>query len=185
MKVRQTEIHEVLVIEPDVFGDERGFFMETWNRKRYAEAGIDVDFRQTNLSRSRKDVLRGLHYQHPGAQGKLVYVLEGEVFDVAVDLRVGSPTFGRWTGMYLSGDNKKQLWIPEGFGHGFCVTSDWALFGYHCTVEYDPDADRSLRFDEPAIGVEWPVNDPELSRKDREAEALNELLNRGLLPEYT
>lgn len=184
MKVLDTDLPEVKIIEPDVFGDERGFFMETWNRKRYAGAGIEFDCRQTNLSRSRHGVLRGLHFQQPNPQGKLVYVIEGEVLDVAVDIRVGSPNFGRWTAVRLSGDNRLQMWVPEGFAHGFCVLSDSALFAYGCTREYDPDADRSLRFDDPAIGVAWPLDEPELSGKDREAPGLGTLKEAGSLPVY-
>lgn len=184
MKVRETELPEVKLIEPDVFGDERGFFMETWNENRYREAGIDVTFRQGNLSRSRGGVLRGLHFQHPIAQGKLVFVIEGEVLDVAVDIRQGSPDFGRWTAERLSADNRRQMWVPEGYAHGFCVLSDSALFAYFCTVEYDPDADRALRYDDPDIGVAWPVSEPEVSAKDRSAPSLDELLESGALPCY-
>lgn len=184
MKVTETDLPGVKVIEPAVFGDERGFFMETWNRSRYAEHGIDLDCRQTNLSLSRNGVLRGLHFQHPNPQGKLAYVIEGEVLDVAVDIRVGSPHFGRWTAERLSGDNRRQMWVPEGFAHGFCVLSDRALFAYLCTAEYDPETDRSLRFDDPEIGVDWPLDDPEVSGKDREAPTLAELRASGALPEY-
>jgi len=185
MKVLDTKLPEVKVIEPDVFGDERGFFMETWNRSRYLEAGMDIQCRQTNLSRSRQGVLRGLHFQEPNPQGKLVYVIEGEVLDVAVDIRVGSPNFGRWVAERLSGDNRRQMWIPEGFAHGFCVLSDSALFAYGCTREYDPEADRSVRYDDPAIGIEWPVAEPELSGKDRRAHGLEAMKDAGLLPVYS
>lgn len=184
MRVRSTDLPPVKLIEPDVHGDARGYFMETWNLSRYAEAGVDATFRQCNLSRSRRGVLRGLHFQQPNPQGKLVYVIEGEVFDVAVDIRAGSPTFGQWVSANLSDKTFRQLWIPEGFAHGFCTLSETALFAYLCTTEYDPDADRVLRFDEPAVGIEWPLPDPELSKKDRAAPSLDELLNRGLLPEY-
>lgn len=184
MKVTDTDLPGVKVVEPAVFGDERGFFMETWNRSRYAEHGIDLDCRQTNLSLSRHGVLRGLHFQHPNPQGKLAYVIEGEVLDVAVDIRVGSPHFGRWTAARLSGDNRRQMWVPEGFAHGFCVLSDRALFAYLCTAEYDPDTDRSLRFDDPDIAVDWPLAEPEVSGKDRKAPTLAELRDQGHLPEY-
>lgn len=184
MKVLDTDLAKVKIVEPDVFGDERGFFMETWNRTRYLDAGMDIDCRQTNLSRSRRGVLRGLHFQQPNPQGKLVYVIEGEVLDVAVDIRVGSPDFGRWTAARLSGKNRRQMWVPEGFAHGFCVLSESALFAYGCTTEYDPEADRTLRFDDPAIGVDWPVERPELSDKDRNAPNLDELREAGMLPDY-
>jgi len=184
LKVLDTSLPEVKLIEPRVFGDQRGFFMETWNRARYGEAGVDVHFRQCNLSRSRRGVLRGLHFQQPNPQGKLVHVMEGEVFDVAVDIRVGSSNFGHWDGVILSGENARQLWIPEGFAHGFCVLSETALFGYFCTREYDPEADRAVRFDDPAFGVDWPVTNPELSDKDAGAPRVEELRRQGLLPEY-
>lgn len=184
MNVLDTSLPEVKLIEPDVFGDERGFFMETWNHGRYTEAGIHATFRQANLSSSRRGVLRGLHFQQPRPQGKLVHVLTGEVFDVAVDIRVGSPTFGRWWGTELSGDNHRQLWVPEGFAHGFCVLSERAVFAYLCTTEYDAEADRTLRFDDPRIGVEWPVSGPELSQKDAAAPLLEDLRQRDLLPRY-
>lgn len=184
MKVIDTDLPGVKLVEPDVFGDERGFFMETWNLARYREQGIGLECRQTNLSRSRRGVLRGLHFQQPKPQGKLVYVIEGEVMDVAVDIRVGSPHFGRWTAARLSGDNRRQMWVPEGFAHGFCVLSDSALFAYACTREYDPEADRSLQFDDPDVGVDWPLAEPELSDKDRRAPGLEELRDAGALPEY-
>ncbi len=184
MKVLSTELPGVKLVEPDVFGDERGFFMETWNLARYREQGIEFACRQTNLSRSRGGVLRGLHFQQPNPQGKLVYVIEGEVLDVAVDIRVGSPHFGRWTAARLSGDNRRQMWVPEGFAHGFCVLSDSALFAYACTREYDPEADRSLRFDDPVVGVEWPLANPELSAKDRAAPGLDTLRTDGVLPVF-
>lgn len=183
MRVLATGLEEVKLIEPDVFGDPRGMFMETWNRARYRAAGLDVRFAQSNASRSQRGVLRGLHHQFPAPQGKLVFVLEGEVFDVAVDIRVGSPTFGRWTGHYLSADNHHQLYLPEGFAHGFCVTSESALFCYLCTREYERAADRAIRWDDPAIGIEWPVAKPRLSDKDLRAPLL-EAVPQGLLPRY-
>ncbi len=175
MKVTPTELPDVLLIEPDVFGDQRGFFMETWNRRRYAQAGLEVDFVQDNLSLSRQGILRGLHYQWPQPQGKLVQVLKGAVFDVAVDIRKGSPTFGRWVGFELSADNHRQLYIPEGFAHGFCVLSETALFAYKCTDFYNPDTERSLLWNDPDLGIAWPVAEPLLSDKDRQGRRLKDL----------
>jgi len=167
VKVTRADIPEVCVIDPRVFGDQRGFFLETWSASRYAEAGIPGAFVQDNLSRSAKGVLRGLHLQHPMGQGKLVYVLQGEVFDVAVDVRAGSPTFGRWVGYTLSADNKRQLYIPPGFAHGFCVTSESALFAYKCTELYHPEHELGIAWDDADIGITWPVEEPVLSGKDR------------------
>jgi len=175
MKVLETPLAGALIIEPRVFGDQRGFFLETWSRSRYAEAGIDVDFVQDNLSSSRRGVLRGLHFQNPLAQGKLVYVLAGEVFDVAVDLRRGSPTFGGWHGVVLSGENKRQFWVPPGFAHGFCVTSETALFAYKCTELYAPQNERSIRWDDPDLAIDWPVTAPQVSDKDRVAPLLADI----------
>jgi len=175
MKVVETPLPGVLILEPKVFGDERGFFMETWSRERYGKAGIDVDFVQDNLSSSRRGVLRGLHFQNPLAQGKLVHVLAGEVFDVAVDLRRGSPTFGQWHGVILSGENKRQYWVPPGFAHGFCVTSESALFAYKCTELYAPEHEKSIRWDDPALAIDWPVADPQVSEKDRMAPLLADM----------
>lgn len=175
MKVTQTPLAGLLIIEPKVFGDERGFFLETWARKRYQEMGINVDFVQDNLSFSRHGVLRGLHFQNPQAQGKLVYVLQGEVFDVAVDIRKGSPTFGRWHGVVLSADNKRQFWVPAGFAHGFCVTSESALFAYKCTELYAPQHEKSIRWDDPTLAIDWPVNEPQVSDKDRLAPLLADI----------
>ena len=172
MKVEQTALPGVLILEPKVFGDARGFFMETWNRSRYAEAGLPGEFVQDNVSYSRHGVLRGLHYQSPRAQGKLVHVLEGEVFDVAVDVRVGSPTFGRWAGATLSAQNRRQLWIPPGFAHGFCVTGETALFCYKCTELYAPEHEGSILWNDPAIGIAWPLEHPTLSAKDAAAPPL-------------
>lgn len=172
MNVLPTKLPGVLVIEPVVFGDTRGFFTESFNAKRYAEAGITCSFVQDNVSQSQRGVLRGLHLQYPHGQGKLTYVLRGEVFDVAVDMRVGSPTFGDWVGEYLSQENKRQLYIPSGFAHGFLVTSDEALFVYKCTDYYHPETELSIRWDDPQIGVCWPMRDVSLSAKDRDAAAL-------------
>lgn len=169
MKVTPTAIPDVLIIEPKVFGDDRGFFFESYNRKAFKEAtGLDVDFVQDNHSKSTKGVLRGLHYQlPPKAQGKLVRVVQGEVFDVAVDLRTSSPTFGRWVGDILSAENKKQLWIPPGFAHGFLTLSDTAEFLYKTTDYYSPEHERSLLWCDPALDIAWPIDgDPKLAAKD-------------------
>jgi len=185
VKVFETDLAGVLLIEPDVFGDERGFFMETWNGRRYeGEAGLpERGFVQDNLSLSQKGVLRGLHFQNPNAQGKLVSVLSGEVFDVAVDIRKGSPTFGRWFGTTLSAENKRQLWVPEGLAHGFVVTSERALFYYKCTDYYDRESERSLLWNDPDVGIGWPVAEPVLSGKDRTAPRLAEMA-ADALPHY-
>ncbi|OGS95987.1 MAG: dTDP-4-dehydrorhamnose 3,5-epimerase [Gallionellales bacterium RIFCSPLOWO2_02_FULL_57_47] len=166
MQIINTALPGVLIIEPKVFGDQRGFFMETWNQANYAAAGIPDTFVQDNLSLSKKGTLRGLHFQKPNAQGKLVYVLQGEVFDVAVDIRHGSPTFGQSVSIVLSADNKRQLYIPPGFAHGFCVTSETALFAYKCTDKYNPRAEASVLWNDPALNIEWPIDNPELSTKD-------------------
>lgn len=170
MKVMTTPLQGLLAIEPRVFGDERGFFLEAWQRERYREAGVDAEFVQDNHSRSRQGTLRGLHYQIRHHQGKLVRVSGGEVFDVAVDLRRSSPTFGRWYGTVLSASNHRQLWVPPGFAHGFYVISEVAEFQYKCTDYYAPEHERTLRWDDPAIGIEWPLlngRQPVLSDKDQ------------------
>jgi len=170
MKVFPTRIPDVLLIEPDVFRDERGFFMETWHRRRFAEHGLGWDFVQDNHSLSVKGTLRGLHYQLGRPQGKLVRVTVGEVFDVAVDLRRRSPTFKQWVGHRLSADNRLMMFIPPGFAHGFYVTSDVAECQYKCTDYYSPEHERCLRWDDPEIGIEWPLTGtPILSDKDRRA----------------
>ena len=168
MKITPTTIPEVLVIEPKVFGDARGFFFEGFNQKAFNEAtGLDVNFVQDNHSRSAKGVLRGLHYQIEQPQGKLVRVVRGAVFDVAVDIRKGSATFGKWEGIELSEDNHKQLWIPAGFAHGFLVTSDSAEFLYKTTDYYAPEYERCIAWADPAIGIQWPMDTvPQLSAKD-------------------
>jgi dTDP-4-dehydrorhamnose 3,5-epimerase len=170
MKVIPTAIPDVLVIEPKVFGDERGFFFESFNARAFAEAtGLDVDFVQDNHSKSALGVLRGLHYQMPPkAQGKLVRVVLGEVFDIAVDLRKSSPTFGRWVGETLSAENKRQLWIPPGFAHGFIALSETAEFLYKTTEYYSPECDRCIRWDDPTLGIAWPIQatTPLVSSKD-------------------
>lgn len=166
MKITPTQLPEVLLIEPRVFGDQRGFFLETWSKQRYADAGLSVDFVQDNHSRSRKGVLRGLHYQLARPQGKLVSVTAGKVFDVAVDIRRGSPRFGRWVGFELSEDNHQQLYVPPGFAHGFCVLSDSADFVYKCTDYYSPDDEQCIRWDDADIGIEWPDGEFIVSEKD-------------------
>lgn len=183
MNIIETRLPGVIVIEPKVFGDDRGFFFETWNQARYAAAGVPETFVQDNLSFSRRGVLRGLHFQNPHAQGKLVYVLMGEVFDVAVDIRVGSSTFGQWASVVLSGESKRQIYIPPGFAHGFCVTSESALFAYKCTDAYVPQAEGCVLWNDPALGIEWPIAQPELSEKDQQGIRLAEL-PRERLPRY-
>jgi dTDP-4-dehydrorhamnose 3,5-epimerase len=175
MKRVETDIEGVYLIEPDVYGDTRGYFMETWNARRYQDLGISEHFVQDNISRSQQGILRGLHYQHPYAQGKLVSVLEGEVFDVAVDLRRGSPTFKQWTGHMLSSGNKRQLYIPPGCAHGFLVTSETALFHYKCTEFYHPETEVSIRWNDPELAISWPDMQPQLSAKDAAARLLADL----------
>lgn len=177
MIVTPTSIPDVLRIQRRVFGDERGWFVEAWNAARYREAGIDVAFVQDNVSYSQHGVLRGLHLQRdPHAQGKLVSVLEGEVFDVAVDVRPESETFGQWVGETLSAENGLQLYIPPGFAHGFVVTSEAAVFSYKCTRRYAPESEISIRWDDPAIGIGWPVENPIVSGKDAAAGTLHDLV---------
>lgn len=169
MNIETTPLRDLLLIEPRVFGDERGFFFESWNQRTFKDAGIGVDFVQDNHSRSRQGILRGLHYQTEQTQGKLVRVVRGSVFDVAVDLRRGSPSFGHWYGIELSESNKRMLWVPPGFAHGFYVTSSEADFLYKCTELYHPASEVSLRWDDPAIGIDWPLVNgkaPQLSAKD-------------------
>jgi dTDP-4-dehydrorhamnose 3,5-epimerase len=177
MKAVPTALPEVLVLEPRVFGDERGFFMESWNRRDFAQAtGLDVNFVQDNHSRSARNVLRGIHYQVVRPQGKLVRVVTGAVFDVAVDLRRSSPRFGRWIGVELSADNKRQLWVPPGFGHAFLVLSENADFLYKTTEYWMPEHDRVLRWNDPRLAIEWPLGgvSPVLAQKDRDAPVLSD-----------
>ncbi len=166
MKVKKTPLDGLLVIEPDVFVDHRGFLLETWHRNRFASARLNMTFVQDNHSRSQYGVLRGLHYQLHNPQGKLVFVVSGKVFDVAVDLRIGSPTFGRWFGTLLSDENHRQMYIPPGFAHGFCVLSEKADFMYKCTNFYSPDDQYGVHWNDPDLGIEWPIKDPILSEKD-------------------
>jgi len=176
MKVTPTAIPEVLVIEPKVFGDERGFFFESFNAKAFEQVtGLKRDFVQDNHSKSAQHVLRGLHYQIKQPQGKLVRVIHGEVFDVAVDLRKSSKTFGQWVGVQLSAENKKQLWIPEGFAHGFLTMSEYAEFLYKTTDYYAPEYERSVVWSDPALGIDWPLNgDPILAIKDATANTMTD-----------
>jgi dTDP-4-dehydrorhamnose 3,5-epimerase len=178
MNVIKTNIDGVVVIEPKVFGDERGFFLETFQTERYQElAGIDMPFVQDNHSRSGKNVLRGLHFQKTKPQGKLVRVVRGEVFDVVVDIRNGSPTYGQWAGAILSEENKYQFWVPPGLAHGFVVLSDVADFEYKCTDYYDPTDEGCLMWNDPDVGIEWPAGiEPILSAKDKDGLTLAELV---------
>ena len=177
MKFIPTEIPGVIIVEPDVFGDHRGFFMESWHAEKFAESGIEAQFVQDNHSRSSQGILRGLHYQIEQPQGKLVRVLSGEVFDVAVDLRRNSPTFGKWVGMTLNDTDKKMLWVPPGFAHGFYVVSEQADFFYKCTELYAPEYERAIRWDDPDLAIDWPIADgqePVLAPKDAAAKSFKD-----------
>lgn len=180
MIVEETPLPGLLVIEPRVFRDDRGFFWETHHARRYAEAGIADPFIQDNASRSARGTLRGLHYQLKRPQGKLVWVVRGEVFDVAVDIRKSSPTFGKWFGLRLSGEEPTQLYIPPGFAHGFCVLSESADFAYKCTNLYAPDDERGIRWNDPDIGIEWPLAQPLLSDKDHRFQTLRDVPSADL-----
>lgn len=182
MMFRATSVPGVLVVEPVVHRDDRGFFLETYHREKYRQGGLDADFVQDNHSRSVARTLRGLHAQLRRPQGKLVRAVRGEIFDVAVDIRRGSPTFGRWVGERLSEDDFRQLWVPPGFAHGFCVLSEIAEVEYKCTALYDRDDELSIAWDDPEIGIEWPVTEPILSPKDAAAARLAEVAAR--LPVY-
>jgi len=174
LELIETSLSGVLIIQPRVFGDDRGFFLESWNAETFRTAGLDLEFVQDNHSRSAKGVLRGLHYQQPEPQGKLVRVTAGRAFDVAVDIRRSSPTFGQWTGVELSAANKRQFWIPPGFAHGFLSLEDGTDFLYKCTAFYRPAFDHSIRWDDPEIGIDWPLEGitPLLSAKDLAAKPL-------------
>jgi dTDP-4-dehydrorhamnose 3,5-epimerase len=177
MKFIRTVLPEVIVVEPQVFGDERGYFLETYRKDLFEKNGINVEFIQDNFSYSKKGILRGIHFQaDPCAQDKLVRVAEGEVFDVAVDLRKGSPTFGKWIGEYLSEINKKMMFVPKGFGHGFCVVSEYAKFEYKCSAVYSPSHERAVIWNDPQIAIAWPIKDPLLSDKDKKAPLLKDLV---------
>ena len=175
MKIIETDLPGCVVIEPQVFGDARGFFFESFNTDKLAANGLHPKFVQGNVSSSTQGVLRGLHYQWPNPQGKYVSVIEGEVWDVAVDIRRGSPTFGKWTAVVLSAENKRHFWIPEGFAHGFVVLSERAVFTYLCTATYDAKGDAGIRWDDPALGIDWPISQPQLSDKDARAPLLSEV----------
>ncbi len=177
MKIIKTDIPDVLIIEPKVFTDDRGFFMETYQKRMFSEAGLPTEFVQDNHSGSRQGILRGLHYQFKHSQGKLVRVVVGEVFDAAVDLRKSSPTFGKWTGAVLSAENKRGLWVPPGFGHGYYVMSDWAEFVYKVTDFYAPEWERTILWNDPQIGIQWPLVDgqtPVVSAKDAAGKLLSQ-----------
>ena len=175
MKLISNALNGVLLLEPDVYEDDRGFFMETYSEKRYREIGIACTFVQDNLSFSTKGTLRGLHYQSPNAQAKLVQVIKGEVFDVVVDIRRESPSYGKWTSTLLSEENKRQLFVPEGFAHGFCVLSETALFSYKCSQFYAPDCEKGLLWSDPDLSIPWPISNPILSDKDKTYPMLHEL----------
>lgn len=179
MNIVETDIAGPLIIEPRAFGDDRGFFMETWNAAAFSEAGLDQKWVQDNHSHSQKGVLRGLHFQNPGAQGKLVRVTRGAVFDVAVDLRRTSDTFGKWVGVELTAANKRMFWVPEGFAHGFLTLEDDTDFLYKCTAPYAPQSEHTLAWDDPTVGIEWPVSDldPIISEKDADGQALADVLS--------
>lgn len=180
MNVTRTEIPEVILIEPQVFRDERGFFLESYNRQKYREAGIDTEFVQDNHSRSQRGTIRGLHAQINRPQGKLIRVIEGEIFDVAVDVRRGSPTFQQWVGVWLTAVNFRQIYVPPGFIHGFCVTSEIAQVEYKCTDFYDPASEISVQWNDPELGIDWPLDEivePILSKKDLQAKPLLQLMD--------
>lgn len=177
MKVTKLSLPGVLLLEPQVFEDERGFFMETYNAQRYSQYDLPEKFVQDNHSKSVHNTLRGLHYQLNNPQGKLVRVIQGEVFDVAVDVRKKSPTFGEWVGIHLSGENKKQLYIPEGFAHGFCVLSETAEFLYKCTDFYSPKDERGIIWNDPSLAIEWPIDEPIISGKDCNLPKLSDIEN--------
>ncbi len=183
MKIIDTDLPDVKLIEPDVFEDARGCFYESFNQRAFAQGGLDLRFVQSNVSVSCRGVLRGLHYQQPNAQGKLVTVLEGEAYDVAVDIRRGSPTFGRWTATVLNERNRRQFWIPAGYAHGFVALSERAVFFYQCTALYDRASDLNLRWNDARMAIDWPVANPLLSDKDASAPFLDDIpLDR--LPDY-
>lgn len=182
MTVDTTRLPGVYILTPERYSDARGFFMETWQQARYAEAGLPAQFVQDNLSQSKRGVLRGLHYQHPTPQGKLISVLQGRIFDVAVDIRRGAPTFGEWVGTELAAATGRQLYVPEGFAHGFVVLSDTALVHYKCTDYYAPAHEHTIRWDDPALAIAWPVDDPILSEKDAGAPTLDAMDAADLPP---
>lgn len=180
MEIKQAELPGILLIRPDVFVDDRGWFLESWNRGKCPRTGLPTQFVQDNLSFSKRGVLRGLHFQNPGPQGKLIQVLQGSIFDVAVDLRRGAGAFGKWYGIELSAENRLQLFIPAGFAHGFQVVADQALVSYKCTAPYLPGNEHTLRWDDPAIGIDWPIGAPLLSPKDARGSLLDDLAKECL-----
>jgi dTDP-4-dehydrorhamnose 3,5-epimerase len=180
MKITKTKFPGVLILEPKVFPDDRGYFLETWNNKRYEQAGIPGTFVQDNISFSKKGILRGLHFQHPQSQGKLIQVLSGEVLDVVVDISIDSPTYGQWLCEVLSETNHKQMYVPPGFAHGYCVTSNSAFFSYKCTEFYNPATEHGIIWNDPDIGIEWPIEQPVLSRKDAAYPRLKDLRPENL-----
>ena len=182
MRVKPGGLPGLMIVEPEVFGDDRGYFMETYHERKLAAQGLFVRFVQDNYSRSVRDTLRGLHYQHPSGQGKLVRATAGAIFDVAVDIRVGSPTFGKWAGHEISSDNKLALYVPVGFAHGFCVLSEAAEVSYKCTDFYAPSCERGIAWNDPDIGIEWPVKAPLLSGRDSRLAPLAE--QREFLPPF-
>lgn len=183
MKISETDLPGVIIFQPKVFSDERGFFLETWSEKQYRKAGITLNFVQDNTSFSQKGTLRGLHYQNPHSQGKLVQVLSGEVLDAAVDIRLDSPTFGKSVSVILSGSNHKQMYIPPGFAHGFCVTSETALFSYKCTDYYDASCEGGILWNDPDLEIDWPTDEPILSSKDSNYPLLKDIPPESL-PQY-
>ena len=184
MKATPLALPEVLLLEPRVFRDDRGYFFEAWSSRTWEALGRSVSFVQDNTSVSKKGVLRGLHLQHPHDQGKLVTALTGRIWDVAVDLRVGSPRFGRWIAEELSAENHRQLYVPPGFGHGFCTLSEEAVVSYKCTAHYEPKSELSVRFDDPDLAIPWPIPEPLLSPKDGAAPRLDELVAAARLPRF-
>jgi dTDP-4-dehydrorhamnose 3,5-epimerase len=183
MKVKETELKGVLIIEPAVYADARGFFLETYHKDRYRESGINSVFVQDNMSFSRKRTVRGLHFQHPQDQAKLVQVVKGTIFDVIVDIRRESPTFGKWTGAYLSDEQNRQIFIPEGFAHGFCVISEYAVFMYKCSDFYARECERGILWSDPDINIKWPVKNALVSEKDIKLPRLRDLATDSL-PAY-
>jgi dTDP-4-dehydrorhamnose 3,5-epimerase len=175
MNVKETKLHGVLILEPKVFPDDRGYFLETWNSTRYEQAGVPGHFVQDNISFSKKRILRGLHFQYPQSQGKLIQVLSGEVIDVVVDIRVGSLTYGQWIGEVISEANHRQIYVPPGFAHGYCVTSETAHFSYKCTDFYNPATEHGIIWNDPDVGIEWPIAEPILSPKDKAYPRLKDL----------
>ena len=184
MKVEKTKFPGLFVLKPQAFGDVRGYFMELYHSEKYANAGIRATFVQDNISVSRQGCLRGLHYQFPNSQGKLIWAVQGSVFDVVVDIRRGSPTFGQWFGTEISSDNRKQLWVPPGFAHGFCVMSETVAFMYKCTDFYSPQSEYTILWNEPSLNIKWPLLSPVLSEKDKNGHLLRDI-DPEKLPEYS